>query len=26
VTNLVDNALEHGSPPVDISTAKRSGE
>jgi two-component system, OmpR family, osmolarity sensor histidine kinase EnvZ len=26
VTNLVDNALEHGLPPVDISTAKRGGE
>ena len=26
VTNLVDNALEHGAPPVDISTARRGGE
>jgi two-component system osmolarity sensor histidine kinase EnvZ len=26
VTNLVDNALEHGAPPVDISTGKRNGE
>jgi len=26
VTNLVDNALEHGAPPVDISTGKRNDE
>jgi two-component system, OmpR family, osmolarity sensor histidine kinase EnvZ len=26
VTNLVDNALEHGAPPVDISTARRGGD
>jgi two-component system, OmpR family, osmolarity sensor histidine kinase EnvZ len=26
VTNLVDNALEHGEPPVEISTARRGGE
>jgi two-component system osmolarity sensor histidine kinase EnvZ len=26
VTNLVDNALEHGAPPVDISTARQAGE
>jgi two-component system osmolarity sensor histidine kinase EnvZ len=26
VTNLVDNALEHGEPPVEISTARRGGD
>ncbi len=26
MTNLVDNALEHGAPPVDISTARKAGE
>jgi two-component system osmolarity sensor histidine kinase EnvZ len=26
MTNLVDNALEHGAPPVDINTARRGGE
>ncbi|OTP77610.1 Signal transduction histidine kinase [Caballeronia sordidicola] len=26
VTNLVDNALEHGAPPVDISTSRRGNE
>jgi two-component system osmolarity sensor histidine kinase EnvZ len=26
MTNLVDNALEHGEPPVEIATARRAGE
>jgi len=26
VTNLVDNALEHGEPPVEIRSARRGGE